>query len=303
MANHRGASRRLRYFTSALLALAVLPATLPAKEKLKPEQLVALHLDSIGPAEARAAAKSRVFRGKGMWRVMVGGRGQVPGNVFQASDGTSSSFRFDTQGNPSYYGEHLIYTGEDVRVFQGFQNGRSHLGDFFESNHVILREGLLGGVTSTAWALLSVDSRNPKLKYSGLKKVDDRKLHRLDYKARKRAGSTRIHLFFEPETYRHVQTSYRYEVPAGLASDPQAAVNLGADPDASARQQRTYLNVTETFSNFREIDGLMLPANWTIHYNRTGAGSVVSEWEMGFASAVHNEPIDPSYYTPGTKAP
>ncbi len=293
MANHRGASRRLRCFTSALLALAVLPAALPAKEKLKPEQLVALHLDSIGPAEARATAKSRIFRGKGMWRVMVGGQGQVPGSVFQVSDGTSSSFRFDTQGNPSYYGEHLIFNGEDARIFQGFQNGRSHLGEFFQANQALLREGLLGGVTSTAWALLSVDSRNPKLKYSGLKKVDDRQLHRLEYKPRKGAGTTQIHLFFEPETYRHAQTNYRYEIPA----------NLGADPDASARLQRTYLHVTETFWNFREIDGLMLPANWKIHYNRTGAGSVVSEWEMGFASAVHNEAIDPSYYTPGTKAP
>lgn len=302
MANHRGASRRLRYFTSVLLALALLPATLPAAKKLKPEELVGLHLDAIGPAEARAATKSRVFRGKGVWRVLVGGRGQVPGSMFYASDGASLSFRFDTQGNPSYYGEHLIYTGEDVRVFQGFQNGRSHLGDFFESNQAILREGLLGGVTSTAWPLLSLAEKNPKLKNSGLKKVDDRKLIRLDYRARKRGGSTKIYIFFDPETYRHVQTNYRYDVPAGLGGNPDAPVNLGADPDASARQQRTYVNVTETFSNFQEIDGLMLPANWKIQYNRTGAGAVVSEWDMSFASAVHNEPIDPNYYTPGAKA-
>ena len=296
MAKDRGTSRRLHRFAAALLAVAVFPAALAAKKKLEPEELVSLHLDSVGPADVRASTKSRVFRGKGMWRVLLGGQGQVPGSVFYASDGSSCSFRFDTQGNPTYYGEHLIFTGGDARIFQGFQNGRSHLGEFFQANQVILREGLLGGVTSTAWPLLALETRNPKLKYAGLKKVEKRKLHRLDYKPRKGGGSVRIQLFFEPDTYRHVQTSYRYEIPGGI----------GADPDASVGIQSTYVHVTETFWNFQAIDGLMLPANWKIHYNRSnqggGPGSAVSEWEMGFATAVHNEPIDPGYYKPGAKA-
>ena len=155
MAKDRGTSRRLHRFAAALLAVAVFPAALAAKKKLEPEELVSLHLDSVGPADVRASTKSRVFRGKGMWRVLLGGQGQVPGSVFYASDGSSCSFRFDTQGNPTYYGEHLIFTGGDARIFQGFQNGRSHLGEFFQANQVILREGLLGGVTSTAWPLLA----------------------------------------------------------------------------------------------------------------------------------------------------
>ena len=295
MAEYRRPSRALRNFTLALLTLALLPAAPPAKKKLRPEKLVSLHLDAIGPAEARANAKSRIYRGSGVWRVMIGGRGQIPGAVFYASDNSSYAFRFDTQGNPSYYGEHLIFTGEDVRIFQGFQNGRSHLGEFFQTNQALLREGLLGGVTSTAWPLLALDERRPKLRYGGLKKVEDRQLHRLDYKARKGGGSVRIQMFFEPETYRHVQTSYRYRVPGAL----------GTSPDQSVGLQPTYVAVTETFWNFQSIDALTLPASWKIHYNRSnqggGPGSAVSEWEVAFSTVVHNEPIDPAYYAAGTR--
>ena len=186
---------------------------LSAAKKMRPEELVSLHLDAIGPADARTGMKSRIFRGEGVWRVLQGGRAQLPGTVYEASDGNSISVRFDTRGNPTYFGEHLVYNGKDIRIFQGFQAGRSPLGEFCMNNKALLREGLLGGVTSTAWPLLHLEARGAKLKYAGLKKVDDRQLHRLDYKPRKSGGPAKIQLFFEPDTYRHVQTRYRYEVP------------------------------------------------------------------------------------------
>jgi hypothetical protein len=267
-----------------------------AAKKMQPEELVGLHLDAIGPADVRAAMKSRVFRGQGIWRVLQGGRAQLPAVVFEASDGESISLRFDTQGNPTYYGEHLIYNGDDVRIFQGFQGGLSPLGQFFIGNKSLLREGLLGGVTSTAWPLLNLDARGAKLKYGGLKKVEGRELHRLDYKSRKGGGPAKVRLYFEPETYRHVQTEYNYEIPAGI----------GANPDASAAQQSTYVNVIETFSSFQDIDGLTLPVKWKIHYNRSnqggGPGSFVAEWEFAFTSGVHNQPIEPALYELGAKA-
>ena len=195
---------------------------LSAAKKMKPEELVSLHLDAIGPADARTGMKSRMFRGEGVWRVLQGGRAQLPGTVFEASDGDSISLRFDTRGNPTYYGEHLVYNGKDVRIFQGFQAGRSPLGEFCMNNKALLREGLLGGVTSTAWPLLHLEARGAKLKYAGLKKVENRQLHRLDYKARKSGGPAKIQIFFEPDTYRHVQTQYRYEVPGGIGASPDA---------------------------------------------------------------------------------
>ena len=277
------------------LALGVLSPAHAAK-KMQPEELVGLHLDAIGPAETRAGMKSRMFRGQGVWRVIQGGRAQLPASVFEASDGASISLRFDTGANPTYYGEHLVYNGDDVHILQGFQGGRSPLGEFYIANKGLLREGLLGGVTSTAWPLLNLEARGAKLKYAGLKKVEGQELHRLDYKPRKGGGPAKVQLYFEPDTYRHVQTEYQYEVPGGM----------GASPDASAGLQRTYVSVIETFSNFQEIDGLTLPAHWKILYNRSnqggGPGSFVAEWEFAFNNAVHNEPIDPALYELGANA-
>ena len=181
---------------------------LSATEKMTPEEIVSLHLDAIGPAETRNGIKSRMFRGEGMWRVFSGGHAQLPGAVFKASDGGSISLRFDTGNNPTYYGEHFVYNGNEVRILQAFPSARSPLGEYCKVNKTLLREGLLGGVTSTAWPLLHLEAKGANLKYADLKKVEGRRLHRLDYKARKRGGPKKIQLFFEPGTYRHVQTVY-----------------------------------------------------------------------------------------------
>lgn len=279
----------------AVVSVGAAPSAEAAK-KMKPEELVEHHLNAIGPADVRAGMKTRIYEGQGVWRVLIGGRAQLPGDVFQASDGDSVSFRYDTGGNPSYYGEHLVYNGDEVHIMQGFQGGRSHLGEFFTANKGILREGLFGGTTSTAWPLLHLEAKGAKLKYGGLKKVEGRQLHRLDYKARKGGGPAKVQLFFDPETYQHVRTSYRYQIPGGI----------GANPDASAQIQNTYVAVTETFTNFTDIDGLTLPVGWKIHYDRSnqgdGPGSVVSEWEISFVNATHNQPIDPALYELGAKA-
>jgi len=251
---------------------------LSAAKKMKPEELVSLHLDAIGPADARSGMKSRVFRGEGVWRVFQGGHARLPGTVFEASDGDSISLRFDTDGNPTYYGEHLIYNGKNVRIFQGFPGGRSPLGEYCMTNKTVLREGLLGGVTSTAWTLLHPEASGAKLKYAGLRKVEGRRLHCLDYKARKGGGPEKIQLFFEPDTYRHVLTRYSNAVYGRAATT----------------------TITETFSNFQEVDGLTLPTRWKIHYNsRSG---IVAEWEFAFKNVVHNQPIDPALYELGAAA-
>ena len=251
-----------------------------AAEKMTPEELVSLHLDAIGPADARSGMKSRVFRGEGVWRVFQGGHARLPGTVFEASDGDSISLRFDTGGNPTYYGEHLIYNGKNVRIFQGFPGGRSPLGEYCMTNKTLLRQGLLGGVTSTAWTLLHLEARGAKLKYAGLRKVEGRQLHCIDYKARKGGGPETIQIFFEPDTYRHVQTRYSNAVYGRAATT----------------------TVTETFSNFQEVDGLTLPTSWRIHYNSRSGMLMVAEWEFAFKNVVHNQPIDPSLYELGAAA-
>lgn len=45
----------------------------------------------------------------------------------------------------------------------------------------VIREGLLGGVLTTAWPLLNVDQRKAKLNFDGLKKIDGQEVYDLRY--------------------------------------------------------------------------------------------------------------------------
>ncbi len=90
------------------------------------------------------------------------------------------------------------------------QTSRSRLGNFLFLQEEVLREGLFGGVLSTAWPLLNTQIRTRSLKYEGLKKVDGQQLYDISYIPKKRfeSGDLSIHLYFDPETYRHVLTVY-----------------------------------------------------------------------------------------------
>ncbi len=278
----------------ALLALAVGPVF--AAKKMSPEEVVEAHLLAIGPEAARQAIESREFKGHGIWRVIAGGSGQIPGPIVAVSDKQRMSLRFMSQGSTNHFGEHFLFDGDNAEVLRAFQNGFSNLGEFMLTNEVLLKEGLLGGVVFANWSLLDVAGREPKLKYAGLKKQDGVELHRLDYKPRKRGGGVEIELYFEPETFRHVRTRYEFEIPAQQSTTPEE----------SAAYQPSLIAVTEIFSNFREVDGVFLPANWLIRYDRTnqgsqGRGSYLSELEIGFQSVSHNGPVNEAMYKLGAK--
>ena len=115
-----------------------------------------------------------------------------------------------------HYGEKLlIYDGKQLDVAHIAPGTRSQLGQSIWAHfQALLPEGLYGGVLSTDWALLGVAERRPKLKYKGLKEFDHQKLHQLEYKPRE-AVDYRIALYFEPESHRHLASSYRMTLPSG----------------------------------------------------------------------------------------
>jgi hypothetical protein len=50
----------------------------------------------------------------------------------------------------------------------------SEFGEFVCTQDGMLREGLLGGVLSTAWPMLDLDARKAKVGYEGETKIDNR---------------------------------------------------------------------------------------------------------------------------------
>src|SRR5215207_8184655 len=111
-------------------AAALIPppaATGAAAEKMKPEEVVAKHLDSIAAADKRAAARTRVALGSSSYELRSGGRGKAEGNVVVASDGNKVllSALFNT---PEYPFERVGFDGSKVTVRHLAPGRRSPLG-------------------------------------------------------------------------------------------------------------------------------------------------------------------------------
>lgn len=283
-----------------LLSFAAVLAVQAQDEKITAEELILRHLESIGPAEAREQLETRTFVGEGLWRFFVGGVGQVSGQASFVSSKDTCDFSFDTGDNTAFFGERFSFDGEDTFVKRAFQTEYSVLGRFIQRNTRILDQGLLGGTASLSWALQDVAGRRAKVRYRGLKDVDERSLHLLEYRPRKGSGNLKIELYFEPETYRHVRTEYRDNYPAGIggAQDPTRSLVPGSPRDPSiSRMQYTRVSLIETFDNFQLADGVMVPVQWKLRFDihkegRTGSSPSESEIEVNFQEIHHNAPRD-----------
>jgi hypothetical protein len=255
---------------AAAAGIAVLATISSAGEpKLSPDELVARHLAAIGSAEDRAAASPRLVEGTCTFEVRRGGAGALAGRTRIASEGRryGIDLRF---GQSNYWGESVAYDGRKVDV--GFMQAmrRSALGDFLNTYDALVREGLLGGVLSTAWPLQDLAGRSPKLKYEGLENLLGRPLHRLAYRAAKGQADVLVDLYFEPETFRHVRTVYALRRRPGMS---------GAIED-SAGQLDTSYRIEETFANFASAGRLTLPKRWTLTFSLEGpARSSLMIWE------------------------
>jgi hypothetical protein len=255
-----------------------------ADASLKAEDLLSKHLDAIGSAAARASAKTRVVQGGAVYRILVGGGGRAEGKTGLVSEEQKLRFMVKLPGT-DYIGETFVYDGKDVRVaFSNTNKSRSPLASFIATYDTIVKEGLLGSVLSTGWALANAEKLQPKLSYEGLKKVDGRQLHQLRYEPRKHAD-IEILLYFEPETLRHVKTVYSISV----------GNNVGADilQSAKLRSQRSQLE--ERFSEFKTVDGLTLPAHWNLQFTRElpNGSTTVSEWDLKEDEITNNMGLDP----------
>ncbi len=259
-------------------------ASLAHAADMNADELVAKHLASIGTPEARNA-KTRIAQGAVTYKILVGGSGQAAGKVFFVSEGVKRQLMMKINDR-NYRGEQLIFDGKNVQVSYSLtQLRRSQFGGFLFTQDVPLREGLLGGLLTTAWPLLDLPSREPKLTYEGLKKVDGRELHDLRYRPKK-GTDYEIHLYFDPETFHHVLTVYTITV--------QPQLRFGGDA-SNVNQNPERHRIEERFSDFKQFDGLTLPTHYDLQYTQelqTG-GTSLFEWDVTIDQIHNNQGVDP----------
>ncbi len=261
------------------------------EEKLKVEQLVAKHLASIGTPEALAAANSRAIAGTAQVVFRLGGAGQLNGKGSIVSEGRKYLIGMDF-GVVNYPGDDMAFDGQNLTVNYIKPGRRSNLGDFVYLHDVLLKEGLLGGTMTTAWPLLDLAVRQPKLNYTGLKKIEGRSLHEVRYRAKKGGGDLQIWLYFDPETFQHVESRYRYTIPS----------TMGASPTESASQKETVYTLDEQFGNFAVVDSLTLPHFYKLTMTIEGQNSsFLTEWNLKGERVAQNQSIDPATFVVNTK--
>jgi len=286
-----------------VLRMAIVPVLHAAE--MKPEEIVARHLDSIGTAEARAGAKSRIVQGTSRYKIRVGAGGELQGTSALVSEGRKSVLMIKLV-NHDYRGEQFVTDGEKVSVAATTASHKwSDLGEFVRAQDQVVREGLLGGELTTAWALLNLGETKAKLSFDGQRKVDGRTAYQLTYHSKKRDDLT-IHLYFDPETFQHIMTTYAITLASGLggfspSTSDQAGLTTtpsntaGADVTQSSRQKQTRYTIEELFSDFKTAEGLTLPTKYVIHFTEElqDGTTNVYQWDLTADQVSNNKPLDP----------
>lgn len=273
--------------TFVLLLLAVSGAQ---AQKLKPEELIAKHLDSIGTAEARATVKSQMAVGDAVVTFISQKNQPARGRVVMASAGKKNFFGLSLNAS-DYPGERLSFDGSNSKVAVVFNGKRSYFGDFVDSNEVLLRDSLLGGTLASSWALNDLTNKKVKISVSGPKKIDGKEYYVLGYEP-KGGSDVDITLYFEKDTFRHARTEYRRT----------ASAAIGVRPEQSSGYDETRVKVTEVYSDFRTENGLRLPHTYKLNYSESGQrGTREVEWAYTLTEFAFNQPLDDKTFDVGAR--
>lgn len=270
-------------FVGALFSTSIMAA--PLDEKLKPEDVIARHLASIGTAEALAAVKSRVIVGNTTARLKLTNTPiEINGPVQFASEGDKVLLAM-IFNSTNYSYEKAGYDGRDLTVGVLQSGRRSVLSDFFFAHEAIFKQGLIGGALSSAWPLLNASSKNLKLSYGGTKKVNNRPAHELKYR---NAGDLQVSLFFDGETFQHIRTEYKYTVPA----------QMGRTSTESASQKESIYRLTEEFSNFKTENNLTLPHTYRLLLSvELPQRTQTLDFGMELSQFAFNQPVDAGQFS------
>lgn len=257
-------------------------ATLPA-DKLTAEEVIAKHLESLGPAEARNS--SRIIQGMAIGTLRLGGTGTAQGGAVLASKDVKNLISV-VIGSTEYPFERVGYDGKTVTTGELQPGIRSSLGLFFMRNEMPAREGLLTGVLSSAWPLLDVAGRHAKLKYKGTKKVGDIQAHVLEYDS-KNSGGLKTTLFFDAETFRHIRTEY----------EKRQVQLMTTQPGVTQQQGDSVSKLVEEFSDFKAEGGLMLPHTYKMTLAvETLNRRTLQDWVFTLATFNFNQKIDDTQF-------
>jgi hypothetical protein len=249
----------------------------------KAEEVIAKHLESLGDAAARAAARRRVVVGT-CNATFHGAAGDLlaSGGVVLASEDSKSllGMKFDLV---DYSGERYGFDGNKFTVGYNTPGKRSVLGAFLLMDGEIVKEGLVGGTLSSAWPLLDLSASRAKLKFDGTSKIGGTPVFKLSYTTHN-SSDLSITLYFDTKTFQHVRTEYERAVSAPIH---------GGGIDAQGQSRETRFKFIEDFADYRQEGKLNLPHTYTMQLEiQATSNSVKNKWAMNLNQFAFNQEID-----------
>lgn len=271
----------------------------PAADKMRPEEVVAKHLASVGAEETRASIHNRIVAGTVVFTVTAPRNAKFDGDVILASEGNKNMIAMAFGGNAVQ--EKFSFDGSKVTAESPRPGSRGYWGDFLLTHDNIVKHGLVGGALSESWPLFKLSDKKQSLDYRGTKKIDGKTLHEIEYVPRG-TSDLKIVLFFDSETFQHVRSEYTRTISAGLGSATTlgSGIRAGAQ-DASGQQRTSRYKMTEEFGDFKKEGGLSLPHTYkvTLEFDTRGGVQVVN-WDFTLTGFAFNQPIPPATF--GAKA-
>jgi hypothetical protein len=260
------------------------------KQAVTLDQLLSKHVASVGTAQALAAVRGRGVEASTRFTIRQGGSGGGEGSAKFGSAGAKTRFNLRIQSS-NYGGEDFVCDGNKVQVARLVSGNTALLGAFFYDKQFLLKEGIFGGVLSTAWPMLQPKAVAPKLKYSGLKKIDGRELLEVRYEPKEFYPGLDVRLYFDPETFHHVLTVYEWHVRSDLGGDAVGGRGRSVANDS----EQAVETLRESFSDFRSADGVIVPAHWTVELSKesqvskdANSASKLS-WDFSVTNVVHTD--------------
>ncbi len=269
-----------------LVLVVALGAAIPAAaQRLKADDIVAKHLDSIGKPEKRAELTTLMALGFSEFEmrnpeVKGGGKAVVvsdPQNLFFVISLNSREYPYERIG----------YFDGKVNLPFIASGSRSALGFFVSEHQKILSDGLFGGSMTLRWNSIMSGPNRSKLQVDGSKKVDGVNAYVLEYQSPGGSGDFKIRLYFDAANFRHIRTEYRRTAAVGQ-------VVFGAQN----QQANAVATLTEDFSDFKEVDGVTLPFAYKVTYlSNSSSMSNENIWRINVAKYSFNQKLQPGFFS------
>ncbi len=271
-------------FFSSLLAIAAFTG-FGGAQNLTPEQILAKHLAAIGPQTKLQSLKTLFAAGASEFEArmpLVRGGGKVvvisdPENFYFLMSLNSKEYPFEKVG----------MFRDKVSLPFTTTGTRSILGAFLAEHSRILSDNLFGGTMSLRWINNVAANNKLKLVSAGKKKINDRQAHVIEVLMGTSSDDFKVRIFFDAETFRHVRSEYKRVVPVRQMTFGRQ--NQLADAS---------IDLTEEFSDFRDVDGLMLP-----HYykatlvSNSGTQTLSNSWGVRVINYYLNQKLADDFFT------